>query len=121
MRPELKVVASSPGGGTTASSLPNLHLVTAADQVSVLAPRLAAARCRCCGGDDLSVFLSLGDLPLSDGFITEAELVKEDPRYPLDVAFCGELHARADTGDRAARSAVLRGLPLLLVVHRMRC
>ena len=50
--------------------------------------RPAASICRCCGGDDLAVFLSLGDLPLSDGFISEQQLVHEDPRYPLDVAFC---------------------------------
>ena len=37
------------------------------------------------------MFLSLGDLPLSDGFITEQQLREsgDDPRYPLDVAFCG--------------------------------
>jgi SAM-dependent methyltransferase len=53
-------------------------------------PRTAAAKCRCCGGGDLTVFLSLGDLPLSDGFITEQQLAREDARYPLDVAFCAD-------------------------------
>ncbi|HEY4210541.1 MAG TPA: class I SAM-dependent methyltransferase [Steroidobacteraceae bacterium] len=48
----------------------------------------AAVACRSCGGGDLSVFLSLGDLPLSDGFISEARLGEQEPRYPLDVAFC---------------------------------
>ncbi len=52
--------------------------------------RTAATQCRCCGGDDLTVFLSLGDLPLSDGFITAQQLAREDARYPLDVAFCGD-------------------------------
>jgi SAM-dependent methyltransferase len=50
----------------------------------------AVAKCRCCGGDDLTVFLSLGDLPLSDGFVAASQLAKEDARYPLDVAFCGD-------------------------------
>jgi SAM-dependent methyltransferase len=57
-------------------------------ETSARRPRTAAAKCRCCGGDDLTVFLSLGDLPLSDGFITEQQLAQEDARYPLDVAFC---------------------------------
>jgi SAM-dependent methyltransferase len=45
-------------------------------------------RCRSCGGADLSVFLSLGDLPLSDGLLAAADLQREERRYPLDVAFC---------------------------------
>src|SRR5262249_40733076 len=48
------------------------------------------ARCRSCGSDGLSVFLSLGNLPLSDGFLDAAQLREEEPRYPLDVAFCPE-------------------------------
>ncbi len=56
-----------------------------------VAPPFAAvdeARCRSCGGDGLSVFLSLGNLPLSDGFLEESQLADEEPRFPLDVAFC---------------------------------
>jgi SAM-dependent methyltransferase len=45
-------------------------------------------RCRSCGAEQLSVFLSLGSLPLSDGFLEPADLVDDEPRYPLDVAFC---------------------------------
>ncbi len=48
----------------------------------------ATARCRSCGGEDLSVFLSLGDLPLSDGLLTADDLARKERRYPLDVAFC---------------------------------
>ena len=48
----------------------------------------AEARCRSCGGADLSVFLSLGNLPLSDGFLAESKLGEQEPLYPLDVAFC---------------------------------
>src|SRR6201996_9265315 len=46
------------------------------------------AHCRSCGSQELSVFLSLGDLPLSDGFLEARQLVETEPRYPLDVAFC---------------------------------
>ncbi|WP_027133636.1 class I SAM-dependent methyltransferase [Geminicoccus roseus] len=44
--------------------------------------------CRACGRQHLKPFLSLGDLPLSDGFIAEADLGDPEPRFPLDVAFC---------------------------------
>jgi SAM-dependent methyltransferase len=46
------------------------------------------AHCRSCGSTDLSIFLSLGDLPLSDGLLEPKQLVENEPRYPLDVAFC---------------------------------
>jgi SAM-dependent methyltransferase len=46
------------------------------------------AHCRSCGSQDLSIFLSLGDLPLSDGLLEARQLVDNEPRYPLDVAFC---------------------------------
>jgi SAM-dependent methyltransferase len=51
-------------------------------------PNRTEAHCRSCGGKDLSVFLSLGNLPLSDGFLEARQLVENEPRYPLDVAFC---------------------------------
>ena len=44
--------------------------------------------CRSCGGGSLSVFLSLGDMPLSDGLLARSDLERQEPRYPLDVAFC---------------------------------
>jgi SAM-dependent methyltransferase len=46
------------------------------------------AHCRSCGSPNLAIFLSLGDLPLSDGFLEARQLVDNEPRYPLDVAFC---------------------------------
>ena len=46
------------------------------------------AHCRSCGSTELSIFLSLGNLPLSDGFLEARQLVDNEPRYPLDVAFC---------------------------------
>ncbi|MCA8968964.1 MAG: class I SAM-dependent methyltransferase [Planctomycetes bacterium] len=47
-------------------------------------------RCRSCGSENLRVFLALGNLPLSDGFLFTDELDREEARYPLDVAFCGD-------------------------------
>jgi SAM-dependent methyltransferase len=46
--------------------------------------------CRACGSSNLQTFLSLGDLPLSDGFVPTADEATEAKRYPLDVAFCGD-------------------------------
>ena len=46
-------------------------------------------RCRSCGSRELSIFLSLGDLPLSNGLLSADQLATEEPRYPLDVALCG--------------------------------
>lgn len=46
------------------------------------------AHCRSCGGAHLSIFLSLGDMPLSDGLLACSDLERQEPRYPLDVAFC---------------------------------
>jgi SAM-dependent methyltransferase len=50
------------------------------------------AHCRSCGSTHLTTFLSLGNLPLSDGFISKQQLAStsEDQRYPLDVAFCSD-------------------------------
>ena len=44
--------------------------------------------CRACGSSRLETFLSLGELPLSDGFTTSEAEARAAPRYPLDVAFC---------------------------------
>ncbi|MBL8899643.1 MAG: class I SAM-dependent methyltransferase [Planctomycetes bacterium] len=44
--------------------------------------------CRACGHGALETFLDLGALPLSDGFLFEKDLAREEPRYPLEVAFC---------------------------------
>lgn len=49
---------------------------------------VATTCCRSCGGKDLSVFLSLGDMPLSDGLLAADDLQRQERRYPLDVAFC---------------------------------
>ncbi len=46
------------------------------------------APCRSCGAPELDVFLSLGRMPLSDGLLSAEDLPREEPRFPLDVAFC---------------------------------
>lgn len=48
------------------------------------------AHCRSCGGEQLATFLSLGYLPLSDGFLFADGLDQQEPRYPLDVALCND-------------------------------
>ena len=47
-----------------------------------------APRCRSCGGDDLHVFLSLGETPLADALLAPEDIARPEPRYPLDLAFC---------------------------------
>ncbi len=44
--------------------------------------------CRSCGSEALRPFLDLGQMPLSDGFRTESELARPEPRYPLEVVLC---------------------------------
>jgi SAM-dependent methyltransferase len=48
------------------------------------------AGCRTCGSQELESFLNLGSLPLSDGFLFDRDLDREDARYPLEVAFCSQ-------------------------------
>ncbi|MBY0539770.1 class I SAM-dependent methyltransferase [Patescibacteria group bacterium] len=43
--------------------------------------------CRVCKGNDLTLILSLGEHPPVDNF-TDAERIKDEKRYPLDVYFC---------------------------------
>lgn len=47
-----------------------------------------AFQCRSCGCTELTTFLSLGDMPLSDGLRRPEDLSKPEPRYSLDVAYC---------------------------------
>lgn len=57
---------------------------------AALAERCSKATCRSCEYPGLSPVLDLGDMPLSDGFVTAADL--EGPRgqrrFPLELAFC---------------------------------
>ena len=44
--------------------------------------------CRSCGAGPLSVFLSLGRTPLANSLLTAEQLSREEPTFPLDLAFC---------------------------------
>jgi len=44
--------------------------------------------CRCCGGDDLVAFLSLGPTPLANSFLTAPEEFELENAFPLDVYYC---------------------------------
>lgn len=44
--------------------------------------------CRACGDHDLEVFLSLGNLPLSDGLVGDRPAAVAARRFPIDVVFC---------------------------------
>jgi SAM-dependent methyltransferase len=46
------------------------------------------SKCRSCESTELTTFLSLGDVPLSDGLLRAEDLDKPESRYPLDVALC---------------------------------
>ena len=46
------------------------------------------ATCHGCGAEDLEVVLDLGDMPLANGLLSEDDLAKPEPRYPLALAFC---------------------------------
>jgi 2-polyprenyl-3-methyl-5-hydroxy-6-metoxy-1,4-benzoquinol methylase len=44
--------------------------------------------CRGCGAAGLEIVLDLGEMPLANALLTEAELPLSEPRYPLALAFC---------------------------------
>jgi SAM-dependent methyltransferase len=52
----------------------------------MIAPKPA---CRSCESAALAPVLSLGATPLANSLLTEAQLTLPEPRFPLDVAFCG--------------------------------
>lgn len=58
--------------------------------------RLAA--CRSCGGSDLHDVLSLGEMPLANALLSEADLTSEEPRYPLEVVMCADCSLLQLTG-----------------------
>ncbi len=45
-------------------------------------------KCRSCGHSDLKVFLDLGETPLADRLLTQQQIHEDEPRFPLQVAFC---------------------------------
>ena len=53
-------------------------------------PQTNQPACRSCGGIELKRFLDLGIAPLADRLPTERQLLEPEPRYPLEVAYCGK-------------------------------
>jgi SAM-dependent methyltransferase len=45
-------------------------------------------RCRSCGAGDLELVLSLGTTPLANSLLTEEQLARPEPAFPLDLVFC---------------------------------
>lgn len=45
-------------------------------------------QCRICGDRNLTGFLSLGPLPTPNAYLSEEDLEKPEPTYPLDVGYC---------------------------------
>jgi len=44
--------------------------------------------CRGCGRSGLDVVLDLGEMPLANAILKEADLARPEPRYPLALAYC---------------------------------
>src|SRR5687767_14194287 len=44
--------------------------------------------CRACGSADRIEVLTFGDMPLSDGFLSAAQMKEPDLKFPLTVLFC---------------------------------
>ena len=44
--------------------------------------------CRSCGAGQLNLVLSLGRTPLANALLTEDELSRPEPAFPLDLVFC---------------------------------
>jgi hypothetical protein len=44
--------------------------------------------CRCCGGENVEVFLDLGDQPHCNRLLPQDASAGAEPRYPLRVGFC---------------------------------
>jgi 2-polyprenyl-3-methyl-5-hydroxy-6-metoxy-1,4-benzoquinol methylase len=47
-------------------------------------------RCRGCSSLDLTQVFALGDMPLVNALVDDAEAAREAPRYPLALQFCGD-------------------------------
>ena len=46
--------------------------------------------CRACGQADLVEILAFGQMPLSDGLLSKAQLEQHEHRFPLTLLFCPE-------------------------------
>ena len=49
-------------------------------------------QCLVCRSDDVKQFLDLGEMELANSFLTEEELSRSEPTYPLQVGFCDDCH-----------------------------
>ncbi|MGQ0569470.1 MAG: methyltransferase domain-containing protein [Armatimonadota bacterium] len=49
----------------------------------------AISACRSCGNAGLQMVFSLGAMPLANALLSPEELHQPEPRYPLDLVFCG--------------------------------
>lgn len=45
-------------------------------------------KCRSCGSTDAALILDLGQQPLANNLLTQADLTKKEPRFPLRLAVC---------------------------------
>lgn len=54
--------------------------------------KYAIHRCRVCKSKRLYFFLSLGEMPIPNGFLSKKELKKKEPKYPLAVCVCEDCH-----------------------------
>jgi len=52
--------------------------------------RFKVKKCRICGGDNLYNFLSLGSMPIPNGFLSKEELKIKESYYPLGVYVCDD-------------------------------
>lgn len=50
--------------------------------------RCREAACRGCGAPGLEPVLDLGMMPLADGLLTREQLEGDEPKFPLEAAFC---------------------------------
>src|SRR4030088_3782855 len=55
-----------------------------------MANSIREVACRSCRSARLETFLDLGETPLADRRLTEADLGKRELTFPLQVAFCHE-------------------------------
>ena len=51
---------------------------------------MSNGQCRACHGQDLAQFLDLGTLPLAGAFLTDADQIAGEQRFPLVVHVCGD-------------------------------
>jgi SAM-dependent methyltransferase len=48
--------------------------------------------CRVCGKVDPKMFLSLGETPLANSFLSKEDLTKDEDKFPLETAYCDNCH-----------------------------